>query len=137
MYLSTLHVSYSRRYTRLSTYTLIFIQEGYIQEGQPQFGQKIKKVIYMMTSLLLNKGLRLNSVSNLLINKKECICPLFSQCTVWNTYGPIAKSEVCLRLARQHHSHDGELGDHHVLPFYCSHFVDSAEVWSQSCSPFE
>ena len=31
------------------TYTLIFIQEGYIQEGQPQFGQKIKKFIYMMT----------------------------------------------------------------------------------------
>ena len=27
----------------------------------------------MMTSLLLNKGLRLNSVSNLLIYKKECI----------------------------------------------------------------
>ena len=53
-------------------YTLIFIQEGYIQEGQPQFGQKIKKFIYMMTSLLLNKGLRLNSVSNLLIYKKEC-----------------------------------------------------------------
>ena len=54
-------------------YTLIFIQEGYIQEGQPQFGQKIKKFIYMMTSLLLNKGLRLNSDSNLLIYKKECI----------------------------------------------------------------
>ena len=53
-------------------YALIFIQEGYIQEGQPQFGQKIKKFIYMMTSLLLNKGLRLNSVSNLLIYKKEC-----------------------------------------------------------------
>ena len=55
-------------------YTLIFIQEGYIQEGQPQFGQKIKKFIYMMTSLLLNKGLRLNSDSNLLIYKKECMC---------------------------------------------------------------
>ena len=58
----------------LRKYTLIFIQEGYIQEGQPQFGQKIKKFIYMMTSLLLNKaGLRLNSDSNLLIYKKECI----------------------------------------------------------------
>ena len=55
-----------------TAYTLIFIQEGYIQEGQPQFGQKIKKFIYMMTSLLLNKGLRLNSDSNLLIYKKEC-----------------------------------------------------------------
>ena len=72
MYLSTLHVSYSRRYTRLSTYTLIFIQEGYIQEGQPQFGQKIKKFIHMMTSLLLNKASRLNSDFKLLIRKNQC-----------------------------------------------------------------
>ena len=57
----------------MNHYTLIFIQEGYIQEGQPQFGQKIKKFIYMMTSLLLNKGLRLNSVSNLLISIKKSV----------------------------------------------------------------
>ena len=67
------YLSTEKFFARPFLYTLIFIQEGYIQEGQPQFGQKIKKVIYMMTSLLLNKGLRLNSVSNLLINKKECI----------------------------------------------------------------
>ena len=61
---------------RATYYTIrIFIRTYFVRSRGSNWSE-IKKFIYMMTSLLLNKGLRLNSVSNLLIYKKECITVL-------------------------------------------------------------